>query len=242
MPRMSGWTGALERITTALKNSGLLFNHRTSPFSCFDLPDTLKTFEEGFSSSRRQQLRRNRRKLTSKPEVEITFCETPEELQEYTDALFDLHHRRRMLLDDPGLFLRRPAEAKFYRTFLPMALEQGWLRFAALRHAGKIEAIQIGYIYNQEFLQLQEGFNPDYEKGAGNVLRHEVIEKCINDDLVRYDFLGDFSEHKRRWGAKERDGHDLFIAHPSLKNRLLFLREIWPSGRFITEDGLIDGN
>jgi CelD/BcsL family acetyltransferase involved in cellulose biosynthesis len=160
----------------------------------------------------------------------------------FIDALFDLHNRRRSLLDDPGCFVRRPAEAMFYRSFLPKALENGWLRLAAITQDGVIEAIQIGYAYNGEFLQMQEGFNPDYVEGAGNVLRHLIMETSITEGLRNYDFLGGFSEHKRRWKAKERFGHDLLIARPSIKTRLLFVKEIWPTGRYLTQHGLYDGS
>jgi hypothetical protein len=96
--------------------------------------------------------------------------------------------------------------------------------------------------YNGDFLQIQEGFNPEYIDGAGNVLRHIVIESSIQEGLKNYDFLGGFTEHKRRWKAEERFGHDLLIARPSLKTRLLFLKDIWPSGRYLSQYGLFDGN
>jgi len=239
---MSGWTGALERLTPALSGNGLLFRSRPAVFSHFPLSDTLEAFELTFSSKRRQQLRRRRRNLMSTPGVAIEHCSQPDELPRFLDSLFDLHQRRRLLLGDPGCFVRRPAEAEHYRHFAAMALDKGWLRFAALTQDGTIKAIQIGYAYNGNFHQMQEGFDPDYEDGAGNVLRHEVIELCINEGLTGYDFLGGFSEHKRRWGAVERSGHDLLIGRPSLKTRLLFAKAIWPTGRHIRELGLVDGN
>lgn len=242
MPRMSGWSGAFKRITQALESSGLIFHSRPSQFSVLPLVDSLDKFEAGFSSKRRQQLRRNRRHLVSQPGVEVTHCLSQEALPGFLESLFDLHHRRRMLLGDPGCFIRKPAEASFYRNFLPKALERGWLRLAALTQNTTVEAIQIGYAYNGDFLQMQEGFNPDYVNGAGNVLRHIVIEECIKEGLSNYDFLGGYSEHKRRWKAQERFGHDLLIGRPSLKVRLLFHREIWPTGRYIKEYGLFNGD
>jgi CelD/BcsL family acetyltransferase involved in cellulose biosynthesis len=242
MPRISGWSNALNRITQALSSAGLIYHSRPSLFSSFPLPDSLEKYEAGFSAKKRQQLRRNRRHLMSRPGVDIIRCSNQNELPNFLESLFDLHHRRRMLLDDPGCFIRRPAEADFYRNFLPRALKKGWLRLAALTQDGTIEAIQLGYVYNGDFLQMQEGFNPDYVNGAGNVLRHIVIEDCITEGLNNYDFLGGYSEHKRRWKALERFGHDLLIGRPSLKVKLLFMREVWPSGRYITEFGLFDGN
>jgi CelD/BcsL family acetyltransferase involved in cellulose biosynthesis len=242
MPRMSGWSGALERIAPALRHAGLLYRSRPDSFSRIPLPGSLTEFEESFSAKRRQQLRRNRRNLMSKPGVGTLHCRTPQELPGFLEALFDLHHRRRLLLGDPGCFMRRPAEAEFYRQFAPKALANGWLRIAALTQDDTVQAIQIGYVYDREFLQLQEGFNPDYVDGAGNVLRHIMIEECIHEGLAGYDFLSGLSEHKRRWGAQKRDGLDLMIVRPCLKNRILSLKAIWPYSRFIREEGLYKGN
>ena len=83
------------------------------------------------------------------------------------------------------------------------------------------------------FHSLQEGFDPDATKGIGNVLRARVIARCIEEKLAGYDFLGTMSDHKRRWGAEERLGWDFLIGRPSLKNRLLFSRKIWPTGRYL---------
>jgi CelD/BcsL family acetyltransferase involved in cellulose biosynthesis len=241
MPRISGWSGALDRLAPAMKEARFLTHTRPSYFSSFSLPKTIEDYEQTFSSKRRQQLRRKKRKLLSIPGISIEVCGNQSELNYYIETLFTLHHRRRMLLNDVGCFKRRPAEAAFYRNFLPKALERGWLRFIALKHNNEIQAIQIGYAYNGDFLQMQEGFNPDFEKGVGNVLRHIVIEQCIDEGLSNYDFLGGFTEHKRRWGAKERYGHEMLIGHPSLKNRLFFLKRIWPQGKHIQEIGLYDG-
>jgi CelD/BcsL family acetyltransferase involved in cellulose biosynthesis len=242
MPKLSGWNGSQERITSCVSKAGLMHQSRNTPFSAIQLPPSLDLYESSFSSKRRMKLRRNRRQLLSKPDITIKQCQSQAELASFLDALFQLHHRRRQQFNDTGCFQRKPAEAEFYRHFLPTSLDKGWLRFTALFHAEQIEAIQIGYLYNGEFLSLQEGFNPDFSRGIGNVLRHCIIEQCISEGAVSYDFLGGYSEHKRLWGAEERQGYDLLITHPSLKNRLLLLLKIWPSGRYMREVGLFDGN
>jgi hypothetical protein len=80
---------------------------------------------------------------------------------------------------------------------------------------------------------MQEGFDPTYVKGVGNVLRLKVIETCIEEGIQGYDFLGELTEHKRTWGAEKRIGYNLYIGHRSLKNVLLFTKEVWPTGRFL---------
>ncbi|MHC4295125.1 MAG: GNAT family N-acetyltransferase, partial [Planctomycetota bacterium] len=76
-------------------------------------------------------------------------------------------------------------------------------------------------------------YDTEGASGTGNVLRSRVINACIDKGLKVYDFLGELAEHKRHWRATERPGEDLFMARGSLKNRMLFRRNIWPTGRYI---------
>jgi CelD/BcsL family acetyltransferase involved in cellulose biosynthesis len=242
MPRIAGWTGAYARITQAAHRSGMLVHSRTDAFSNIILPKSFYIYEHQFSSKRRKNLRRIRSHLLSSPGVDVIYCQEQSEIPRFLNALFDLHHRRRTILGDPGCFIRKPSEADFYRQFVPLALDRGWLRLCALIQDDVMQAVQIGYVYNDEYLAMQEGFNPNFINGVGNVLRHVSIENLIDEGLKSYDFLGGVSEHKRLWHAEERLGHDLLIARPSFKNRLIFQSEIWPTGRYLTEVGLFDGN
>ena len=123
----------------------------------------------------------------------------------------------------------------FYELFAPVALAKGWLRLSALKVDGVISAVQYGYAYGNTFSQLQEGYEPHGFDGIGNALRNLVIKMCIEEGLHDYDFLGGFTDHKRRWRAEPREGYNLFIGRKSLKNQLLFAKDIWPTGRFIQE-------
>jgi CelD/BcsL family acetyltransferase involved in cellulose biosynthesis len=124
---------------------------------------------------------------------------------------------------------------RFYESFAPIALQKGWLRLHALKVDGTFKAAQYGYVYNNTYYILQEGFDPNSFGGIGNILRNLVLKECINEGLKEYDFLGEFTNHKRFWNAKPRDGYDLFIGRKSTKNKLLFWKNIWPTGRYIRE-------
>jgi CelD/BcsL family acetyltransferase involved in cellulose biosynthesis len=126
--------------------------------------------------------------------------------------------------------------AAFYRTFAPAALTKGWLRVFGLEQDGALRAVQYGFAYGGSFLALQEGFDPDAAPGAGNVLRSHAFQRCIEEGLREYDFLGGFTEHKRRWGAEIREGRDVFLGRKRLKTALLFSQKVWPTGRYLVED------
>jgi CelD/BcsL family acetyltransferase involved in cellulose biosynthesis len=231
MPKVSGWTGASEAITRACGEKRLLWRSRPKGFAYTALPATADQYRKSLSSNKRQQLRSELKRVNARETVRLLRCRTQEELPRFLDALFDLHHRRRLLLGDEGSFKRKPEEADFYRRFIPVALDRDWLWLFGLEDEGKLRAVQLGYVYDGVFHQMQEGFDPDYVKGAGNVLRAHVIDECIAAGVRGVDFLANMSEHKRRWLAEPRVGADLFIASPKLKNRLLFAGPIWPKGQ-----------
>jgi hypothetical protein len=60
-----------------------------------------------------------------------------------------------------------------------------------------------------------------------------VIEQGIAEGWRTYDFLAGFSEHKRRWQAKERDGFDLLLARRGTRGELALALGLWPTGRYL---------
>ncbi len=238
MSNMAGWTGAHQRIVTACRARNVHCRIRPHECSAFELPGDGETYFRSLSKNKRQQLRAEMKRVLADPAVEICRCDSEEQLPEFLEALFELHASRWAEKRDSGVFNRRPLEAAFYRRFTPVALKQGWLRFYGLRDHGALKAVQIGYVYRNVFHQLQEGFDPAYAKGAGNVLRAKVIEACIAEGIEAYDFLGDATEHKRRWLGQTRVGYDVFAGRPTMKNRFvfnLFMAGMSPSGRFMPQ-------
>jgi CelD/BcsL family acetyltransferase involved in cellulose biosynthesis len=233
MPYVPDWTGASGRITTACRERGFSCHTRPTEFGYSVLPENFDRFLKALSRNRRSELRRHQKAVFNGGQAVITRCRSEEELNRYLDALFDLHHRRWKSRGEEGSFKRKPAEAAFYREFLPAALQNGWLWLYGLASAGEFKAVQVGYVYGGVFYQLQEGFDPDYINGAGNVLRAKIIEDCIAGGVKCYDFLGEMSEHKRRWAADIRLGRHLFIGNRNVRSRILFAKEIWPTGRYL---------
>jgi CelD/BcsL family acetyltransferase involved in cellulose biosynthesis len=186
-------------------------------------------------------MRRNFRRIEKREGVEFVRCEVAEDVPEFLDALFDLHQKRWQVLGLDGCFKRRPAEAIFYRKFAKLAFEKNWLAMFAIRENGIHKAVQIGYVFDGVYLQLQEGYDPQFQNGVGNALRYYAIREFIAEGIREYDFLAGESEHKRRWSAQVRIGYDVLIGSGSLKSRLLFLGSVWPSGRFVEQQGIEHG-
>lgn len=233
MPKMSGWNNSVQMIADACIDNNINYVKRQTEFSSIPLDCSFDDYLLKFSRKHREQIRRQKRKVF-KNDVTIYHCESADEVSSYQDDLFRLNHKRWMLLGDPGTFVRKPNEKKFYQSFVLKAFKKGWLQYYRLSDSGEVKAIQLGYLYNNIFHQMQEGFDPDYINGVGNVLRLNVMQKCFNNNTSEYDFLGGHSEHKRRWGAIIRKGYDLLIANNKLLPELLVKHRVWPSGRYIT--------
>ena len=232
LPNLADWNGTTDAMEAAARAQGLAVRRRPRTFAAMQLPATLDEYRTSLGSNRRSQFKSQQKALGS---YETKLCERAEELPEMLEALFALNHRRWSTKGLAGTFVRKPEEAAFYREFAPVALQKGWLWLCGLKHQGAWAAIQYGYIYNGCYLQLQEGFDPEKPAGAGNVLRLWSIGELIARGIQQYDFLGEMTEHKRRWGASLRMGSDLSIGRQNLKNRIVFgPKTLWPTGRFLT--------
>lgn len=231
MPNMSGWAGNARQIRAVCLQKKIGHQQRENTFSSFSLIGDLQTFLSAFSRKHREQIRRQSKKILSGSVVERG--QTCEEVAEYLDSLFSLHNKRRRQLHEQGIFEKRPDMKAFYQRFVPVAMNKGWLSIFRLNEQGQTRAVQLGYVYNNIFHQMQEGFDPDFAAGAGNTLRLEVINNCFKDKINEYDFLGGFTEHKRRWQARERAGYDILIAGHNWIAKLIIKLGIWPTGRFM---------
>lgn len=232
---MAGWTNARERLRHASEEAGFYIHERVRAFSSVELPDTHEAYLSLLSKKRRGYLRRETRRLLASQAVELIRSESPDALTGHLEDLFELHRQRWESVGQAGSFVRRPLMKRFYEVFARESLRQGWLRLYVLKVDGIPQAAQYGYVYDSVYYALQEGYAPDGFEGIGNVLRNLVFEKCIEEGLSEYDFLGDFTPHKSLWCAKPREGSDLLIGRRTLRNHLLFWKNISPRGRFIQE-------
>ena len=226
------WGGQTKYISRSAKKKYFI-NSRKNNSSAVSLVDCKGDYIKSLSRNMRSQLRRDVKKTHAHGEISIKKCVDEKGIDVYLNALFRLHDIRWQRKGLKGMFERCPKEVDFYRYFVPVALRNGWLCMYALFQDGSIKAVQLGYIYHNIYNQLQEGFDPVCSSGAGNTLRLHIMEECIREGISEYDFLGEHTEHKRRWGGRVRAGYDLFIGRKSFKNWILFKGLIWPTGQFL---------
>jgi len=233
LPYVPRWTGGRDRIRDAAVNTGFHFSEREVLFGDMPLPGSFDELLSSFGSNRRCNARKELKRLFGPSGATFMRCLAEEEIPHYLESLFRLHFLRWSREGQSGTFRKKPNEARFYKTFANEALRQKWLGLYGIEISGELIAVNYGYIYNGVFLQMQEGFDQERGKGIGNTLRYKMIEDLISEGITGYDFLGEMSEHKKRWHATERSGSHIMIGNRKMKNRILFKNNVWPTGRYL---------
>lgn len=234
---VSAWTEGGKSLVDALASvKSLNYYQRSIEFAQTPLDGDI--FAK-LSANQRANIRKPTKKLKEIGSLDMALTDQDEDLTEHLEKLFNLHNQR-WQEDGLGSFQRRSELVDFYRFFVPVAFAKGWLRLLRLESNNEIQAMQLGYVYNNHFLSIQEGFNPDFIPGIGQVLRLFSFNNCQKESLDCYDFLGMYSEHKRRWLAEKRFGTDLFICQKKVKNTPFLLAEIWPTGRYLKPSTPLD--
>ncbi len=228
------WTGGRDRIRDISVNQGFHFSEREVLFGNMPLPGSLDELLSSFGNSHRYNTRRDLKRTFENPTTRFMHCLREEEVERYLDSLFQLHGLRWGREGQPGTFRKKPNEARFYREFAMQAQRQDWLGLYGIEISGELKAVQYGYIYNGAYLQMQEGFDRESGRGLGNILRLKVMEDLMVQGINTYDFLGEMSEHKKRWHTVERTGSHLMIGNGKRKTAFLFINNIWPTGRYLT--------
>lgn len=233
IPYVPHWTGGRDRIRNACAAAGFHFSEREVPFGVMPLPPTLDELLSSFGTSHRYNARRDLKRTFGRPGTRFLRCREEGEVPGFLDALFRLHSLRWGREGQPGTFRKKPNEARFYREFAVEAQRRDWLGLYGIETEGELKAVQYGYLYNGAFLQMQEGLDQESGRGMGNLLRMKVMEELIARGIKTYDFLGEMSEHKKRWHAAERSGSHLMIGNRNWKSGFLFRNGVWPTGRYL---------
>lgn len=146
-----------------------------------------------------KNLRLQRRKLeTAGGEFEVA---SPDQANEYLDALFALHEQRW----SANGALREPDIRAFHRRVAPAFAGRGWLRFHGIRRNGKLEAVLYAFARNRRVYYYLSGFNPELTGfGPGSLLVHEAMQYALAQGDREFDFLRGVEPYKYRWGAVNR--------------------------------------
>jgi CelD/BcsL family acetyltransferase involved in cellulose biosynthesis len=168
------------------------------------LPKSYDAFLKGLSHDRRWRIRRDLRRLKKDFKVEFADYSGIQSCDDGMRWLFELHQKRFEARGYPGAFADSKSRS-FHLDIARSFAQKGWLSLFLLKLSDNIVAALYGFRYQAKFYQYQMGFDSRYSKySIGNQLIAYTIGKCIEDELLEFDFLRGESPHKDHWTTTAR--------------------------------------
>lgn len=225
LPDVSIQSPNLEALRLACLSRNLDYEVLNSePCPYINLPANWDEYLESLASSHRYRVRRAMRDFSGAGGTYRVAAERAD-IDAMLPTLISLHQARWQAKGEPGAF-RSPLRRQFHELFMPLALEQGWLRLGVLT----INEQPIGAIYNLRYAGRVYFYQSGIELQDSNTLRPGVllhaheIAAAIAAGCHEYDFLkrGE-SQYKDAWARASRDLVLLRIARRGIRGRAIKL-------------------
>ena len=173
------------------------------PCPILSLSDAKEDFEDLISPHFRKKIRYYRRALERSGEVRYERA-TPENLDEFLTALYELHKARWRQKGMEGV-LGDDVVQQFHREVAGGMLGTDALRMYAIRLDGRIVAVFYGFSLGRTVYYYLSGYDPQLERlSIGTLLVAHAVEQAIHAGAHTFDFLRGAEEYKYAWGAKDR--------------------------------------
>ena len=175
----------------------------SAPF--LNIDDAFLQPEQKFNKRKQADLRRRRRKLDSKGEIEIQIlAPEPDEIDALLDEFIELEASGWKGRAKTALAYDRKEQA-FFRRYAQLASEAGIFRFSSLRVDGRLVAARIGAQCDGSFWGFKSGYDETFKDcSPGVILFMEVLRHAAKEKLATYEFLGVLEPWVKDWTNETR--------------------------------------
>jgi CelD/BcsL family acetyltransferase involved in cellulose biosynthesis len=185
--------------------AGLLVTRPTEGSPYIELDDSWKDALKRFSSRRRSDFRRMRRRAEEEGRVAFEFHQpAPHEASALLDQAIAVEARswksrtRTAIADNK-------VQMDFFRRYARLASAEGMFRVAFMKIGSVTAAAQICAEYDGGFWLFKIGYDERFARcSPGQLLMLESIESAARRGLKRYEFLGKAADWTTFWTSTER--------------------------------------
>jgi len=162
-----------------------------------DLPNSWEEYLASLNRHNRHELRRKIRKLEAEKAFRVCYEGEPADIDEFFRLMALSNEQKRDFLSAK----MRQFFSNIFTTFWPKKM----LQLCFLKLNGVNIAAVVVFLYKDEFLLYNSGFDPDYAYlSPGLLLKAFLIKKAIEEGKKRFDFLRGGERYKYELGGKER--------------------------------------
>lgn len=190
---------------TRARRSGLLIIRPTEGSPYIKLDETWQDALNRFSSRRRSDFRRMRRRADELGTVTFAFHEPGEEdAAALLEQAIEVEAKSWKARSGTAI-ADNPDQAAFFRHYARLAAAEGILRIAFLRIGDDLVAAQIAVECDRAFWLFKIGYDERFARcSPGQLLMLESIERAARKGLLRFELLGKSAEWTRFWAQNER--------------------------------------
>jgi hypothetical protein len=202
--RVFSLSPTVDRLSQAYAGNGLLVR-RAGSCPAIKLDGSWLEPEKRFSSGRRSDIRRARRRADSLGSVTFDLLTPrPGEVSGLLDAAFTIEAAGWKGRAETAL-VADPRQGEFFRKWAPLAAKNSSLRMAFMRVNGRPVAMQIAAEQNNRLWLLKIGYDEQAAHcSPGNLLMLEVVKSAAERGLAYVEFLGGSEPWTDLWATEQR--------------------------------------
>ncbi|MBX5483659.1 MAG: GNAT family N-acetyltransferase [Myxococcaceae bacterium] len=185
------------------------------------LPANFETLASRLDAKFRANLRRRRRRLAERGEVELEFFTGGPGLDARLEEGFLLEQRGWKGARGTAI-AQQPQTRNFYVALAHAAAARGELALLFLRIGGRAAAFHFALIDRRRYLLLKPAYDETLrECSPGQLLMEDALRACIARGLTEFDFLGQDMPWKRDWTDRFRPHVTLYVFADTRAGRAL---------------------
>jgi CelD/BcsL family acetyltransferase involved in cellulose biosynthesis len=181
------------------------------------LPSSNETFLGNIKRKDRKEMRRYLRQIEKHGfKAELVDCSKTHLVSNGMTELFKLNQKRWSAKGLPGGFSDQ-RRCNFYLDIANSFSKNRWLGLYCLKLSGKTVAVMYGFKYKDKYCAYKTGMDPAYSRfSVGNLLFLKVIEKCIQEGLLEFDFMWGTDSYKRQFAPCETSNYRAIVPRKRL--------------------------
>jgi CelD/BcsL family acetyltransferase involved in cellulose biosynthesis len=224
----SDWSWDTLNLTDLSAASPLLTLSQHSCVKCgyhdvcteLSLPSNAEHIKEVIPAHKYDNLKNARSRLQRSGVASIELARQ-ETLNEFLNALFELHENRWKEVGQSGVLADEKIQA-FHRKTARQLLSRGILRFYGIRLDDRLIATLCSFFEREAAYCYLQGFDPAYASlSVGSVLLGTAICDALREGKKRVDFLRGQEAYKYSWGVKDAPTFSIQASRQSLASSIL---------------------
>lgn len=203
----------------ALSRLGQVSNNVQPMYKCLHtpLPSSNETFLRNIKRKDRKEIRRYLRQIEKNGfKTELVDFSKTHSISHGMTELFKLNQKRWNAKGLPGAFAN-PRLRSFYLDIADSFSQNKWLGLYCLKLSGKTVAVLYGFKYKSKYYAYKMGMDPAYGRfSVGNLLFLKVMEECIHEGLLDFDFMWGTDPYKRQFATRETSNYEAIVPKKGL--------------------------